>query len=207
MPRVPRTSPSSDAGFTLVEMLVALFAFAILSAASVAVMGGAFRAKETLETSLSEIERIALFDTLLREDFRNVTLRPTRDPFGTPEQLGFQIYPPDGSLVLLTRGGRSNPEGLQARGDLLRVAYALEDGALIRRTPRLPTPAPDTPVAERLLLEGIRDIDLTAFKGEQPLLQVAVRPGSEADALPDRVEWRIALDDGRSLRHVVEVGP
>lgn len=201
----PRMSRKRDAGFTLVEMLVALFAFSILSLASTTALTGSFRAKRLLDANIAEVEGLVLFDTLIRRDLAHAVTRPTRDAFGMPELQSFQTYPPDGALVVFTRDGRSNPEGLSPRGDLMRVGYLVEDGRLLRRTPILPTPIATTPTAERVLLEGVRDVDVSAWSGDQQLLQVSVPPGDDR-ALPDRLEMRIRFEDGREMTQILEIG-
>ena len=199
--------PTKESGFTLVEMLVALFAFAILSAASTAVLTSAFRAKRGIDTSIASVEDLAVLDTLLRQDFDNLSLRPTRDAFGAREPISLQLYAPDNALIRFTRTGRANPEGLAPRGDLMRVSYHLEDGQLIRRSPALPTPSTDTPVTERIMLSGIRNLELTAFSGTQEVLQVSVPAGSDPDLAeaPDRLRFRFELESGGTLTQLVRL--
>jgi len=199
-------NPRPDSGFTLIEMLVALFAFAILSAASTAVLTSTFAAKRNIDAAIERTEDLALFDTLLRQDFANLTTRPTRDAFGALEPVSLQLYTSDNTLIRFTRTGRANPQGLAPRGDLMRISYTLDDGRLLRRSPALPTPAADTPITERVMLDGIRSLDVTAFAGTDELLQVNVPinvpPGA---GIPDRLLFMIELDSGDTLTQLVRL--
>ena len=192
-----------DAGFTLVEVLMALFVFSILSTATMAAMTSTIRTKDAAKAANERIEDIARFDRLLRQDLAAVTTRATRDAYGTQDLASFQTYTPDGALLTFTRSGRDNPGGAAPRGDLMRVSYRLLDDQLIRETPALPTPAINTPVQERVVLDGVERIDITASLAGRDLLQVNVPP--DGTELPTQITFEIETERG-PLNHVVRVG-
>src|SRR5690606_25688370 len=77
------------AGFTLVEMLVALLVFGLLAAAGAAVMGSALTSQSAVK---SRVERFADFQRLravLRADLAQAAGRRTRDSSGQPAQVAF----------------------------------------------------------------------------------------------------------------------
>ena len=196
-------TPRGDSGFTLVEVLVALAVFSILSTATMAAMLTTFRTREAVDVNLQRVEAVAALDQMLREDFANVITRPTRDSYGTAELVSFQTFPPDGALIRFTREGRTNPGGIAPRGDLMRVAYRLDGDRFVRETPAMPTPAVNTPMTRRVLFEGVSRADVTAFVNGAQSLQVNVPPGSPD--LPQRVRLTLETDRG-SLVHELRVG-
>ena len=197
------TCAHSDSGFTLMEVLVSLFIFAVLSAATLQATTSAFRTRATLDAGIDRMAEVQRLDLLFRQDMENVITRPTRDAFGTQEPISMEAYAQDGSLLVFTRGGRSNPEGLAPRGDLMRVAYRLEGTDLIRETPSLPTPAIDTPVNRRVMLSGVRRADVTGWRDGQDLLQLSVQ--AESSELPSRITLELETDRG-PLDLIAEVG-
>lgn len=193
-----------EAGFTLVEMLVALFVFSALSAATLGVLTNTLRAQRGVEVALERVEALAVLDAILRQDMANLSTRPTRDSLGQTEIVSLQSYAPDGALLLFTREGRSNPGGLLARGETERVGYYLEGDQLVRRSSSSPTPAQGTPERERVLLSGVAGADVGARLGGQSVLQLSVPAGSPN--LPDVVTLDLALEDGGDLVFVLGTG-
>lgn len=140
------------AGFTLLELLIALAIFGLLSVMSY----GGLRtvmdqqaATETAADRLGELQKIYL---LMQRDLEQVVPRAIRGEYG-------DVQPAlDGSDVLqFTRGGWSNPLG-RPRSDLQRVAYAFEDEELVRYTWQVLDRAQDTLPDRRPLTPAIRDM-------------------------------------------------
>ncbi len=148
-----------DEGFTLVEMLVALAIFSLLSAGATSAMLTAVKSKEVLEEKVISIQDLQMARALMRADIDNMVLRPSRDAFGNPEQ--YLMSGGTDTLLSFTRGGRENPGGLEKRGGLQKVAYVFEEGNLIRRSYAVDNPAPQTPVRERILLFNLENVFVT----------------------------------------------
>lgn len=121
-------------GFTLVEMLVALFIFSLLALAGVAVMG--FTADNQTAVR-SRVERLADFQrarALIRADLEQAAPRRTRDGSGFAARDAFQGGDPGtGWLMAFVRRGWDNPDGAP-RASLQYVEYRLTDGRLERRS-------------------------------------------------------------------------
>ena len=195
--------PTRESGFTLIEVLVALFVFSVLSAATLQALTSTLRAREGVDRGLERIEALAVLDRTLRDDLRHATTRPTRDAFGTPEPVSMELYGPT-ELLTFTRTGRANPEGAAPRGDLMRVSYDVEDGEFIRRTPALPTPAVNTPVAERALMDGIASLVVEGERAGRPVAQLRLPAGGPLDI--DTLTFTFEFETGETLVHTVEVG-
>ncbi|TXS96282.1 type II secretion system protein GspJ [Parahaliea maris] len=138
------------AGFTLVEVLIALAISAFIAAAAYTglstVMTGVERTRAEAERTW-EINRALNF---LSRDLRQFADRPVRDEFGDVEPA-LQGGPAARFLLSLTRAGWYNPQG-HPRSSLERVNYVIEDEALWRESyPVLDRAAETEPLRVRLL--------------------------------------------------------
>jgi len=152
---------ANDKGFTLVEVLISLFIFAIISAGTLGAMFQTFAAKERLDVASLELSDIAAFRAILRADISAMELRPMRDGVGGTETfLVTTQNPAEPSAVLtFTRLGRSNPAGVP-RGQAERVRYLVRDGQFIRESLRHENPAERDDWTGRVLLENIERVEV-----------------------------------------------
>ena len=134
------------AGFTLLELLVALFIAAIMFAMGYGAINQALRSRGSIRQHQQSLVALETAMSVMEQDFVQLAPRPVRDPLGNDYLPCLQGSPmsdtsatageADASgasapLVALTRNGWSNPTGLQ-RSELERVAYVLANGTLVR---------------------------------------------------------------------------
>lgn len=123
-------SGRQQGGFTLLEMLVAVSIFAVIS---VMVYGGqvaVLKAKEGTERQALFLKRLQETMLMLERDIGQQVLRPVRDEFGDSQPPMVAADFGDYRLTL-TRAGWQNPLDLP-HSTLQRVAYGLEDEKLVR---------------------------------------------------------------------------
>lgn len=108
-------------GFTLVEMLIALTIFGMLTAAGVALLTLTVRTQETSARLLDEVGALRRLGALMTADLGQAAARPSRDRDGRPRPafVGSEL-----TLALVRRGGEE--------GALQRVEYKL-DGTRLER--------------------------------------------------------------------------
>lgn len=141
-----------QAGFTLVELLVALALFGMLSAAAVSLLGFSVRTEDAAVRRNAELADLRRLGALMGSDLAQAVPRIARDAEGVPRPA-FSGGPADMALV---RGGWENPDGLP-RASLQKVAYRLAGGRLERIAfPMLDGAAPLDPVALAEGLAGLR---------------------------------------------------
>ncbi len=138
-------------GFTLLELLVALFIAAVMFAMGYAAISQAVTSRDSLKQQQAHLLELQTAVRVLEQDFVQLAPRPVRQAIGDepaqPALLG--AVPGTQPIVALTRGGWANPVGLQRPG-LQRVAYFRENGTL-RREYSQPddTPQGDDPSLSR----------------------------------------------------------
>lgn len=151
-------------GFTLVELMAALFVFALLSAAGVAVMR---RTADAQEASRARLDRIAEFQrarAVLQADLAQIADRRTRDAEGRDAPLAVSGDPAGGPGPLLSfvRLGAAST-GARARPSLQYVEYRVVDGRLERRTRPMTDGAPLSP--PQVLIDGVRSAASAYYAG------------------------------------------
>lgn len=111
------TAKPCESGFTLVEMLVALVIFAILSAAGVAVLRGSVDSQAAVHSRLTQIGGLGRLHSLLASDLGQAADRPTRGPSG-----GRPAFVGDPNQMQFVRSGWTNLDG-EPRSDLQRLQW------------------------------------------------------------------------------------
>lgn len=116
-------------GFTLVEMLVALFIFGLLSVAGVSLLRVSADGQSAINARLDDVAVINRISGALIADLAQAVARPVRDRDGV-RRAAFTASE-DGSLFAFTRAGWSNFDD-SPRPEIQRVSYVFADGELRR---------------------------------------------------------------------------
>ncbi len=193
-----------EIGFTLVEMLVALFIFSLISLGTMSAMTSALRGKAQLKEAGDRVAEIETARALIKSDLSNLILRPTRDGYGNTDL--YLISGGVDALLTFTRAGRDNPGGLEKRGDLQRVSYVFENGDFIRRTLTAMNPPPQAEPVDRVLISGLTRAEVTFFTQELEYTQLFL-PVNEPRLPYDRVEFNLVTDKGDRLTQIFELAP
>ena len=129
---------SAQQGFTLIEMLIALTIFGMLTAAGVALLSVSARTQETADRLLAEFGQVRRLSALLTADLGQAAARMHRDSDGRPQRAFAGATGQDDMLLLFVRRGWEDGEGASgaqrvgyriAEGQLQRVAFSRVDGA------------------------------------------------------------------------------
>jgi general secretion pathway protein J len=174
--------PGLPGGFTLIELLVALFIAAVMFAIGYGAINQALQNRGTITRHQQSLVQLESAMQIMEQDFVQIAPRPVRDPGGngylaclqgssssdssdtSDTSGGSATSDTDDSdsdtatpLVILTRGGWSNPIG-EPRTELERVAYVLDNGTLVREHWNvLDTTLSSLPV-KRNLLKHVRSV-------------------------------------------------
>ena len=193
-----RRSPRA-AGFTLVEVMIALMIFGMIAAAGVALLAFSVRAQATTDAVLDDLGDVNRLAAVMTADLAQAQDRPTRDEAGVrlPAFAGAAGATP---LLRLVRAGWSNPDAAP-RADLQKVEYRLSGTTL----ERIAYPALDgaAPLAPAALVEGVAQVRLRfRYAGAWSDRW----EGTDRAALPQAAELSLIRADGRSYRMMFLVG-
>jgi len=188
-------------GFTLLELLVALAVFAIMSVAAYGGLRNVLFTRAAVEEQNRRLAAVQLAVFRLEQDIAQAVPRGVRDEYGEPQAalLGGEFA---GDRLTLTRAGWDNPLG-QPRANLQRVAYRLRDGRLWRLHWDVLDRSGLVEPRETLLLERVREFKVRFLENEDKEWRTDWPPpdGDETeekknpDALPRAVEAVLALED------------
>lgn len=192
---------SAENGFTLVELMIALFIFALLAAAGTALLAFSVRAQGVAAARLDDIGMLSRLASAMSADLAQADARPTRD------REGVTIPPFAGErggsgqpMLRLTRLGWTNLDNAP-RPDMQKVEYRLSGGRIDRIAyPMLDGAAPLPPSA---LIDHVADVALRyridgAWSDRWE--------GTKDALLPQAVELTITRSDGRRYRQLFVVG-
>lgn len=211
-----------NAGFTLIEVLIALAITAFVAAVAYSSLSTAMQAVESTRQTAQRTYELNRALMIISRDLRQFVARPVRDEFGQvePAMAGGAAAR---FALSFTRGGWHNPNGLQ-RSNLQRVNYRVEDDALWRDSYPVLDRAPDTQAQEVRLLEGVEVLevvflnDLSAAEREGRGLTIDTR-GWQASWVADSsapnvdlpppvaLEIRLELEDMGELRRIYALPP
>lgn len=193
----------SEAGFTLVELLVALAIFALISVAGVTLLRSGSDTQLAVKDRLEALSRSNRLANAIEGDLAQAVARPVRDQAGEPVPAFTQEEDgTPGALFGFVRAGWSNFDEAPRAG-LQRVAYVLDGKALKRLSwPMLDGAAP---MDAATLVEnvGAAQLQFRDDKGEWRSDWSA----TDADAMPRALELRLTIEGRPEQRMLFLVGP
>ena len=187
-------------GFTLLELLVALAIFAVLSVMAYGGLRNVLDTRAQVEVEAARLTALQTTFTLIGRDVEQVLARSVRDNFGDAQP---PLIGGGDQLLEFTHAGLRNPS-LQARSQLQRVAYQLKDGRLQRLTWPMLDRAPNSEPQQAELLGGITAVEILFYDqnlAPQQEWPQASTGSTTPQVLPRGVEVSIELDGwGRVTR-------
>jgi general secretion pathway protein J len=208
-----RVIRARSGGFTLLELLVAMFIAAIIFAMGYGTINQAVKNRTGLQEQQKKLLELQTTVRTMEQDFVQLVQRPIRDPVGGTYQpclvanatsstggsrsslggssssfggssssLGGSSSSLGGSgstissngvqpIVALTRGGWTNPTGLQ-RPALQRVAYYFQDGTLRREYWTVLDPTQSSTPVKRDLMTHLKSVSLRYLDVQAGQVQV-----------------------------------
>jgi len=186
-----------QSGFTLIEMLIAMFIFSLISVGTMMALTSTLQGKSQLDERLDAIHNIEAARALMKSDFTHLHLRPSRDIQGGRED--YVLSGGQDPLVSFTRTGRTNPGGLGQYSEIQRVFYVFENGQLIRRVYSHENPASQTPIIDRVLMDDLANVSVDFRMDNYSQGQVLIRHGDDQAQLPSMISFEARFENGDVL--------
>lgn len=178
-------------GFTLLEILIALFIFTVVSTLLVAALHNIIGTETRTASHAERMHQLQRAMLLFSRDVEQTVNRPVLNSDGrlTPafvgNKNGFQF----------THSGFANPFGAAQQSNLQRTAYQFQGKDLVRQTWNVLDQAPNTKAHERVILDNVKnayfeylDHDLR-FHDDWPL------PSKKEEVLPRAIRIIFTLPD------------
>jgi general secretion pathway protein J len=194
-----RLSLERTAGFTLVELLVALAIFAILSGFAYRSLTVMLESRERLAQESRKWHDVSLFVGRVERDFAAVLPRPATGASGTPlAALSSAIDSSGAPGLALSRSGSSLAANVTSGPQ--RVAYRFREGRIERLLWESVDAAPRDEPPGTPLLEGVSALSFRFLDGRTSEWQPAWNPPGQANAsFPAAVEMTLVLASGERI--------
>lgn len=194
-----------DQGFTLLEILIALFIFSILSMMLLGALHSTMSAQSEVEKSAARLRMMQMALLVLSRDVEQTVNRPVRLASGKEEAA----FMGTSRGFTLTHAGFSNPEGTLLHSSMERTRYEVHDQALWRMTSAALDAAPQTTFVSRRLLNEVEAIRFQYLDKENHFHEVWPLLGASQQVLPRAVKVTITISQWGNLDqlYVIAVQP
>ncbi len=197
-------------GFTLIEVMVSLAVFGVLTALAYLSLGQTLANSDLLTVRMERLQSIQRTMTYLSGELLQTVPRPVRVELGDAPMAALRSGLGTDFALELTHGGWPNPAGVP-RSTLQRTAYRIEDDELVRyHWNVLDRTVNNTPIAT-VMIDEVESItfQFLQFNGEwtEQWPPIAAQGGGAVRSLPRAVEILLVLPDEGEIRRIVEVSP
>jgi general secretion pathway protein J len=196
-------------GFTLLEVLVAVVIFGIISVLAYGGYNQLIQQSDIVERSASRTRAVQSTVQRMSEDFEMLEPRPVREPLGETLEPALRSGGTRVDTLLdLTRSGWTNPAGL-TRPTLQRVAYRLVDNKLERAYWNALDRTMTTEPTSAVLIDKVRTASFRFMDQNQTWHDqwppLGYSGPDSARLRPIAVEITLELEDWGKLVRLVEV--
>ncbi|WP_262696258.1 type II secretion system minor pseudopilin GspJ [Kordiimonas aquimaris] len=200
-----------DSGFSLVEMLVALSIFSVLSLIGLVVLRNFVDGQFALQQADTRISQIQLASNIVRDDLANAVIRPARGILGESGRYfdgGVQsaIFGADDALLLrFVRSGHAASSFDLNTPNIQTLNYAFENNNFVRRSYARPDATDTTPVLSQTLLDQVKGMAIR-FRVQGNWVDGLQSIVGSRQSLPEFVELQFVFMNGEKLTRVFSVG-
>ena len=198
------------AGFTLIELMVAMAIFGILSALAYGVLNQTILNSEILSSRMERLEAIQKTVRTISDDFIQLAPRPVRQDIGEGFSASLTTDIQSVYAVELTRGGWSNLIVLP-RGTLQRAAYRLEENELVRYHWNVLDRTLSNEPVEVVLLDGVESLVLRFLQSNGEWTELWPPADTSGPTgfkqRPRAVEMVLTLQGEGEITRLIEVAP
>ncbi|MDH5183115.1 MAG: type II secretion system minor pseudopilin GspJ [Gammaproteobacteria bacterium] len=192
-------------GFTLLELLVAISIFALLSLTAYAALDNSIKQKRIGEAQAKALRRIQISLLHIERDLQQAVNRGSNNGQSVEQAMEYSSLEPP--TLRLTHIGRSNPLG-RPRGHLQRTAYVLKEGRLYRMSwPHLDSLQGEEP-QQAVLLENVESWSLRMLDSHRQWQQSWPQAGPTGQALeplPMAVEMTLRIKGWGEIRRLIKL--
>lgn len=187
-------------GFTLIELMIAITVFSMLSLGAYQILNGVMRSDAIAEEHSKKLKQLQRSFTVLERDFDQTTARPLRYEAEKPEapfMAGKFLLESEFDGISFVRLGWRNPQGQLPRSGLQRVAYIVREEQLVRLYHLYPDAVVGTEPREEILLSGVKGFSLQYNKNKK-----WAESWSDKQSIPDGIKLTIELENFGKIERI-----
>jgi general secretion pathway protein J len=175
-------------GFTLLEIIIALFVFSIVSIIMVSALHNVLTTQTAIEQKAARLSQLQIALLLLSHDLEQTINRPITNVTGNPE--GF-IGSSD--TVTFTHAGLANPLGQLQRATLQRTRYQFSEHKLLRINWPVLDQIDKTKADSRELLDNVMDCHFEYLDNKGKFQNAWPPPAQQSAVLPLAIRISLTL--------------
>ena len=177
-------------GFTLFEILIALFIFSILSLLMATALRSVINAQSGTESSADRLRDLQRALLIMSRDIEQTVDRPVKAASGS-EEKAFLGTP---TSFTFTHTGIANPTGMSGHSALQRARYFYSEKSLWRTTWPVLDQAPQTVARSRQLLAGLQEAHFEYLDQDNHFQNNWPPEGRDARLLPRAVKIFLTIN-------------
>ncbi len=190
-------------GFTLLEILVAVSIFSIMSVVALTGITTILNSQEGTEKVAVQIKSLQNTFFYLDRDLRYAIARDIRDEFGDSEAaMVADNTGPQG--LALTRIGIGNPQGVK-RSSMVRVRYWLRDDTLMRSRYKTLDRAGEPESLDRALIDKLDELEFRFLDADNQWQNAwpPLNPTAKQKPLPRAIEINLTHQELGKITRVI----
>lgn len=195
-------------GFTLIEVLVAMAIFGVLTILAYMTLGQTIANSELLTARMDRLQAIQRTMRYLSNDLTSASPRPVRNELGDSYQPSVMVSIANDFALAVTHGGWNNPAGLP-RSTQQRSVYKLQDDKLFRVYYTVLDATYSNNAISTEILDGVESLEFRLLQDNGQTTNQwppAGSQGGNAQMLrPRAVEIILTLEGDGEIRRIIEV--
>jgi general secretion pathway protein J len=195
-------------GFTLIEVLVALAIFGVLTILAYMSLGQALSNADLLNARMDRLQAIQRTVRYLTNDLTAAAPRPIRTELGDSYMPALMVSATYDFVLAVTHGGWRNPAGLP-RSTQQRSVYLLEDGKLFRVYYNVLDATFSNDAISTEILDGVLSLEIRLFQDNGQVTNqwppLGPEEATNLSARPRAVEIILTLEGDGEIRRIIEV--
>jgi len=197
-----------EKGFTLIEVLVAMAVFGVLTILAYMSLGQTLANADMLTERMDRLQAIQRTMRYLSNDLTAASPRPVRSEVGDSYLPAVMVSAANDFALAVTHGGWTNPAGLP-RSTQQRSVYLLEEGKLFRVYYSVLDATYSNNAVSTEILEGVERLEfrLVQDNGEttNQWPPLGSQGGTSDMMRPRAVEIILTLEGEGEIRRIIEV--
>ena len=184
-----RPFAKSSYGFTLLEIMVAIGVFAVISLLSMGGLNNILNTQEHTEAYMDRLTKIQMTFAMMSREFQQILDAPVRDEYGGQmDSITTELSDGSRGLEFTHQGRFSFDNSLRVQ----RVAYFFENNKLVKNTWSVLDRVEDSKPLRQKILTDIDGISFAFFQDN--------KQKQEQEQALDAIPWSEDLDNSDSLK-------
>jgi len=195
-------------GFTLIEVLVSMAIFGVLTILAYISLAQTFQSADILNARMDRLQSIQRTIRHLSNDLTSASPRPVRSDVGDTYMPAVMVSAANDFALAVTHGGWPNPAGLP-RSTQQRSVYLLDDGKLFRVYYNVLDSTYASNAITTEILDGVESLEFRLIQDNSEVTNQwppEDAQGRGADRMrPRAVEIILTLENEGEIRRIIEV--